>query len=942
MIAIAPRQRVHRGHVEAVAYLLDPAALGEAEARRRVLALWHPGVRVFQTPVGLLLQLPRPEWVDCSLAPGLPLTLLDKSRGSVWTALPLSAAEQAALAPPPGSVVLFHHGTLRVEPVEVAQQVDPARWLELGELRPFQVQSLGRPPAAATLTVETTREFDGRKSIPGVPAASTELRDVLFALQRAKEQAERARRGAPGIPVGGESAAGRVGTALGRALGGLLRDFQTLFPDRGTGGGAGGAGRGRVPSGPGAVPQDWELPFADRLSRVARRAAGRMISAFRLSGLIGRKHAEYVGKMLDMFERGDLTEALKHAIPLGSMPGMDHLPPSLGGLGPRADLSISPFMTPASSAIGVGGGFFQDLESIYRRAFQRLEQEGRIEEAAFVLAELLHANEEAVAFLERHGRYRLAAEIAEARELPPGLVIRQWFLAGDRDRAVAMARKLGAFADAVGRLEKSDPEKAKALRMLWADSLATSGDYTGAVEAAWPVVEARHLTSEWLARVLALGGIAAARMLPRRLVLEPEAWPEVRSAALALLEQDEAETAPERLALAEALRKAPPSPQTSTLARAAARALLRDGGAGLVHLRSGDYRLLVNYSGDGVLRTDLPELPSPKLPHLAGRPEPLEWNLTSADVGTLPVLDAALLPGGRTIVALGEAGSRLIARDGRTIAEFREPAHYLVVSDRGDRAIALARRGDAYRLARLDFLSRKSEFWCEAQLTTWAPDYDGSIWFAATRDGFLAVDATAPKLACLWRVNEVPGSIVTINRTPNHCSLLSYVHENRDAWGNPAPVTESWQRWTYQLPNLVLRRRENVEEGSAVSWNAVSADGTAAGTPRQSQQVSLFGPETYMVVKSRPLTMQALPGAVPLPPRFAPGWVLGGVAYPGGCTLHLVDETSLQTRASFTLGGASRVSYRFLDGVLTVADDRGRLLALDLEQGHRLRDLRLT
>jgi len=58
-----------------------------------------------------------------------------------------------------------------------------------------------------------------------------------------------------------------------------------------------------------------------------------------------------------------------------------------------------------------------------------------IDEAAFVLAELLHADVEAIALLERHGRLRAAAELAEARPVPPALAVRAWLLAGDAARS---------------------------------------------------------------------------------------------------------------------------------------------------------------------------------------------------------------------------------------------------------------------------------------------------------------------------------------------------------------------------------------------------------------------------------------------------------------------------------------------------------------------------
>lgn len=99
----------------------------------------------------------------------------------------------------------------------------------------------------------------------------------------------------------------------------------------------------------------------------------------------------------------------------------------------RAIFGVAIGLSPSAltSSMFAAGDFFDKLRAAYRKAFEQLEREGRIDEAAFVLAELLHVDEEAVAFLERHGRLRLAAEVAEARDLPPGLIVRQWFLAGD-------------------------------------------------------------------------------------------------------------------------------------------------------------------------------------------------------------------------------------------------------------------------------------------------------------------------------------------------------------------------------------------------------------------------------------------------------------------------------------------------------------------------------
>ena len=79
-----------------------------------------------------------------------------------------------------------------------------------------------------------------------------------------------------------------------------------------------------------------------------------------------------------------------------------------------------------------------------------------------------------------------------------------------------------SLPDAVARLEASHKDAAKMLRMLWADELASAGHYVAAVDAAWPVEEARSLTYAWIDRAIEVGGPAGARMLARKLRVRPE------------------------------------------------------------------------------------------------------------------------------------------------------------------------------------------------------------------------------------------------------------------------------------------------------------------------------------------------------------------------------------------------------------------------------------
>ena len=141
-----------------------------------------------------------------------------------------------------------------------------------------------------------------------------------------------------------------------------------------------------------------------------------------------------------MFEQGDVGEALRHAIPLSSISDFPVLWMTFGLPGVGRNLRLNPFGGRPSSTMILGQSLYSRLQQLYRLTLKRVEAQCRIGEAAFELADLLRANEEAVAFMERHGKLREAAEIAEARELVPEIIIRQWFVAGEKERAMQVAR----------------------------------------------------------------------------------------------------------------------------------------------------------------------------------------------------------------------------------------------------------------------------------------------------------------------------------------------------------------------------------------------------------------------------------------------------------------------------------------------------------------------
>jgi len=932
---VRPRLLTHRGVVEANALLFDTDLLTVEAAQGRVLALWTPGATVYRLDTGLLLRLPKPSRVVCALAPGLPLVQV----GDLLTAAPITEAEQRRL-PLLNGLALVRNGEAVVTPLPESLREDPSAWLDLSAWRPLPVVSLGAPPAPPEVVAEAPA-FDARAKLHGVPPADPRSEEVAQKL-RAAMQAHR---------EGRQSPAERLGEPMPSPVSNMLRPLLERLSRLGeptAGSGAGGSARR---SGLTVRPQSQQetlSPFQSWMKHTAARA----LLKTGLARQIGRQQADYMNRMIEMFEKGELDAALRHAIPLNTGDGDGpKLPPLLRVPTARTDLQIT--SNSARGGIGLESDLMSDLRSLYRNAFEQLERQGRIEEAAFVLAELLKASAEAVTFLENHGKLQLAAEIAEARQLSPGLIVRQWLLAGNKERAMLIARRHHAFAAAVELLSRKDPERALELRRLWAQANAEAGDYAAAVDLVWQKPELRAETLPWIQQALAFGGASAARMLPRLLELTPEDT-DLHARILALLAEEEPEQASERKAFAEALCTLDVTPRAATFARAALRALVRDALLAPHLADKGLYRSLQNYGADAALRADLPSLPTEAtMVALNQREQPLELEWQAHDMGAIPLTDAAFLPNGRCLVAFGEAGVRLLTRDGRTVTHFDQPAHRLVVADNGQRAIAIAPRGEAMRLARLDTVSLRAAHWCETTLQTFAPDYDGSLWFVATNTDILAIDATAERFQALWRTPDLTGKPVQISRDLLDCALIMRQPEELKSMGGLPQMAETWWMWHFALPSLNMRDRQEQQppdlrvaftrgvapDGAGVElqvYKAPSSNAAVQNTPSQGDLLQLG-------VHTRQPFMASFhaPQAQPMELLFTSAWVVVPYRFAQGVSVRLYDRFQGRHRATLTLYGPTQLTVRVQNGHLTLSDDRGRLLVLDLLTGKLVRDLRI-
>src|SRR5580692_1913620 len=495
MINVKPSSLVHRGSVPAVGFFFARTITGKDEAIRRILSIWKPNSRVYRLKKGILLVLPRPVLVPVGEALGLPLV---RNRGFL-AGMPLTEKEMRTIGQSVETLIISEGGTTSTEQLSDESRELVHKWIDTDGLKFVLGRSLGNEPPAP-IVAKPAELPNIRETLGGIPAPPLELRNLLARLKGEPESNKRDKfdwlhR------ISLRSITGTVRSFI-RGIGGLWprSDYQSeslsvsqqgVFATR--------------------APSKFSLWLTSAISK--------LVMVTRLSRALGWRQGRYLSRVMQMFEEGDVDEALRHAIPLSSISDSPILKMTLGLPGVRQNLRLNPFGRRPNSTMPLGQSLFSHLNQLYRSTFKRLEGQGRIAEAAFVLAELLRSNEEAVAFLERNGRLREAAEIAEARELAPEIIVRQWFVAGEKERAIQVARRTGAVHGAVLRLEKSRHPAASELRKLWAHSLADAGNVAIAVDVLWPLESERSTAVEWMRRAAAIGGRPGARSLARLISL---------------------------------------------------------------------------------------------------------------------------------------------------------------------------------------------------------------------------------------------------------------------------------------------------------------------------------------------------------------------------------------------------------------------------------------
>jgi hypothetical protein len=252
--------------------------------------------------------------------------------------------------------------------------------------------------------------------------------------------------------------------------------------------------------------------------------------------------------------------------------------------------------------------------------------------------------------------------------------------------------------------------------------------------------------------------------------------------------------------------------------------------------------------------------------------------------------------------------------------------------------------------------------WCEAEIEAFAPDYDGSLWFIGSRGDFYAIDAQAKRFDSLWRVPEATdnnGRIVEVARSQNYCRfLINFDYK---------PI----ELWTYRLDRLTLMERCDVETQANILRGkcCVAISGDQGHIADQSKylkytsqndqdsndpsifKISYEGIEDFRLrlgekagnYKWKEIRYDAS-GFQPGIPIINHQWLISPAYSLEGARILVTAfaPTMCRTVMEIFLEGSRQVALRFGPANrLAVADDRGRALIFNLDDGHLLKNLRI-
>ena len=852
--------------------------------RAQVINWWSEGSSVYEySQFGYALLWAAPQAMDSRHV----RALLIQATGDGYSCIPGSKASA-------NSLLMSVSGQHIEFPLDKQQLVDPADWLDAGQFDVVQPQTVND---ATVKLVEPKKITDTRNVLADIPMMHEGVKEMSDALS-------------------GKGGRGDMGVSGNRGM--LYVTLSKLLRRNRSKKDISASGSGYGTNKPAALPKPRR-----------RLKLSEWILKSQLADVLGKRQARYMSRLMQMLDDGDVEDALKHAVPLGGESG-SWQGFSWGLPSPRANTNIGG-RTHGSRSMLVGGTSVHEmLRQRYRNLANRLEQRGELDRAAFVLAELLDVPAEAVSLLERHGELKKAAEIAELKQLPPGLVIRQWFIAGDKKRALLIAHRTGRFADALLRMEKSDPKAAKSLRTTWAHQQASAGNYLQACEVIWPVESERRSAKEWLHIGIEAGGAPAASLLVKRLQLNIEGDEErYASYVKQLCTNKSADMVEARHAYLDAmLANTGLSETLQPMLKHSIEPLLRtclyDYGQGLQEvIARRQLERLARQGGSVALLADWP-----KTDDIEYTTSNKRITIAPSSAGIQAIHDYVLLPSGSCLIAHGDAGVEVRNQRRRLLRRFEAPAHQLVISDNGTRAIAIGKRDERARITLLHLDTGESTDFGDIELDHHSDTFDGVEWFISRKDQVLALSLLGTALSITWQVSDLGKSgVYALKRNPKNVWLLA--------------GDEDMQRWRYELPGMNLRTRESIPDNvdSALDFMFMLDSGDVLGAWRDTDDTTEIKARDSMVkttlwANQRNSSWKALPPSCD--DALAVNAVEGNFAV--ACQSERDILISMHKGYDFQWqfdiamqGSIEKLRMRFFNGQLHIADNTGRYFSVSIE-----------
>lgn len=494
-----------------------------------------------------------------------------------------------------------------------------------------------------------------------------------------------------------------------------------------------------------------------------------------LASMMSKQQADYINKMMKMFEDGNVDQALRHGIPLSQYQENQETTPSpyLGRLKGRNKLEISADQQ-GHKSLYLGDELQNYLKQLYRQQFIKLDKAGCNEEALFVLAELLQEKEEALSYLESFQRYQHAAELARMWGMRPDRIIRLYCLAGDIDSAVIYARLHNAFSYVVLQLQEKHPDIADKMREEWAEYLVDCEDYLqDYVGLILHQLDRQFRTNVWLYYDL--------------FHLYQDDIKKVCNDPLATIQR--------AILVRELLALPKQTKFTEQLINQLIRPIIVDQYSANSVLEKKEISQLIHKSTNKLLKTDMPYSDIPEAKRYALDAQNHFISAAIPEQGLYAIYDVVALNDHRYLIALGESGVLLTDKAGKKLWHNLTPTYHIVIAENHQSALLLAPRGDYFQINSLAITTQSIQELGTLKCTVFTRIFDGIFWTIAINNTVQVVD-TKSDFKIVWNVDALNGDVIEILR-----------HNDDEHW---LINSEPKERWSYVLPERRLTQRESL------------------------------------------------------------------------------------------------------------------------------------